>query len=113
MKNSAKNSFLFTGLFILGIFLSTSFTSNAISNATFDGDDVYELKCDGKTTEAKSKEAKTGAVVKSEKKATTTESKCGEGKCGEAKSSEAKTGTAVQSEKKATTSEGKCGTSKE
>ena len=95
MKNSRKNSILFAGLFIFGILLSSSFTATATNAVSYDGDELYELKCDGKTTEAKTKEGK-----------------CGEGKCGEATSKEAKTGAAVKSDKNAKTTEGKCGEGK-
>ena len=105
MVSETKNSILFTGLFIFGILLSSSFSVNAINAVSYDGEELYELKCDGKTTESKTTEAKKTEVK-------TTEGKCGEGKCGEATSKEAKTGAAVKSDKNAKTTEGKCGEGK-
>lgn len=131
MKTRTQQKSILGSVFTLGFLLIFSLNSSAYANVInnddgnqaitkvkhVDGDHFYEMKCDGKSTEAKTKESKcgdaksndmkSGKAVKSDKKAKTSE-----GKCGDAKSKDMKSSKAVKSEKKAKTSEGKCGEGK-
>ncbi len=126
MKNQITKTGLLTGTLIAAILLAFSFNTHAniVSSdiqgnnieilVAPDGDNMYDSKCSGESTEVKKsdKKSKTGTV--SGDKKTTEEGKCGEGKCGEGKTTDDKKASTskVSSDEKTKTTEGKCGEGK-
>lgn len=104
-KVNTKRSIL-TVTIIAAVLLAFSVNVNANSSTQDFGTQVYSeiIDVDG---DLKCGEAEGKTDVKSDKKAKSTESKCGEGKCGEAEGK-----TDVKSDKKAKSTESKCGEGK-